>query len=450
MDHPAFFAELVEVLTLQNYNTRLVVVSTVLLGASAGLAGSFLLLRKRSLMSDTLSHACLPGIGLMFILVTLSGGNGKSLPLLLAGATISGALGVLMVTLIRNTTRIKDDAAMGIVLSVFFGLGVVMLSLIQTMGGSSAGLESFIYGKTASMVQQDLNLLIWTAGVSLLLCTAFQKEFCLICFDETFARALFWPVHFLDALMMGLVVAVTVVGMQAVGLILIIAFMIIPAASARFWTEKYRWMWMVAGLLGAFSGWMGASMSALLPRLPAGAIIVLVSGSVFVFSLLFGTARGVLKLKRRQIRMRQRVGRQHLLRAVYEIQEADDLVGNSPVSIKELSNKRSWSRQRLQQLISVALREDHIEKVEGDLLQLSESGFAEAVRYARNHRLWELYLIRFADVAAGHVDRDADRVEHVLGPELVRQLEEELDATVHGMKPPDSPHPLLGANGGTS
>ncbi|MGA0368988.1 MAG: iron chelate uptake ABC transporter family permease subunit [Kiritimatiellia bacterium] len=447
MQLSVFFADLLEVLTLRNYNTALVVKSTVLLGASAGLAGSFLLLRKRSLMSDTLSHACLPGIGLMFILLTLNGGNGKSLPFLLLGATVTGALGVLWVTLIRNTTRIKDDAAMGIVLSVFFGLGIVMLSLIQTMGGGSAGLESFIYGKTASMVLQDLHLLIWTGGISLLLCVVFQKEFCLVCFDENFARALSWPVHALDALMMALVVAVTVVGMQAVGLILIIAFMIIPAAAARFWTENYRRMWVISGVLGAFSGWLGASISALLPRMPAGAVIVLVSGFFFVLSLVFGTSRGVFKQKRRQWRMRRRVGRQHLLRAVFEIQEADALPGNSPVSMKELSHKRSWSRKRLQQLISAARREDHIEEIEGDRLQLSESGFAEAARYTRNHRLWELYLIRFADVAAGHVDRDADRVEHVLGPDLVRQLEEGLDASLHGMKLPESPHSLKNGEG---
>jgi manganese/zinc/iron transport system permease protein len=200
-------SDLWEVLLLQKYNTRLVVLCTILLGISAGLAGSFLLLRKRSLMSDTLSHACLPGIGLMFILVTLAGGNGKSLSLLLLGATITGLLGVVLVTAIRNTSRIKDDAAMGIVLSVFFGLGIVMLSLAQTLGGASAGLESFIYGKTASMVNQDLHYLLWITGGTLVLCIALQKEFSLICFDENFARSLAWPVHFLDMVMMGLVVA---------------------------------------------------------------------------------------------------------------------------------------------------------------------------------------------------------------------------------------------------
>jgi len=439
------YSDIWEVLFLQNYNTRVVVLSTVLLGISAGLAGSFLLLRKRSLMSDTLSHACLPGIGLMFIGVTLAGGNGKSLSWLLLGATLSGLMGVGLVTAIRNTSRIKDDAAMGIVLSVFFGLGIVMLSLAQTLGGAAAGLESFIYGKTASMVNQDFQYLLWITGGTLVLCMALQKEFSLICFDENFARSLAWPVHFLDVVMMGLVVAVTVVGLQAVGLILIIAFMIIPAAAARFWTEKYRRMWMLAGFIGGCSGWMGASVSALLPRMPAGAVIVLVSGVAFLFSMFFGSARGVLKIKHRQVRMKRRVGRQHLLRAVYELLESKEKGGNSPVSITELMQKRSWSEKRLHSLIAQARREDHVEPVSGNRLQLSESGFAEAARYTRNHRLWELYLIRFADVATQHVDRDADHVEHVLGSKLVRQLEEELDATVHGMQLPDSPHAFVGA-----
>jgi len=438
------WSDLWEVLLLQKYNTRLVVVCTILLGISAGLAGSFLLLRKRSLMSDTLSHACLPGIGLMFIMVTLAGGNGKSLSLLLLGATITGLLGVIMVTAIRNTSRIKDDAAMGIVLSVFFGLGIVMLSLAQTMGGAAAGLESFIYGKTASMVSQDLHYLLWITGATLILCIALQKEFSLICFDENFARSLAWPVHFLDMVMMGLVVAVTVVGLQAVGLILIIAFMIIPAASARFWTEKYRYMWMLAGMIGGVSGWFGASVSALLPRMPAGAVIVLVSGVAFLFSMFFGTARGVLKIKSRQSRMRKKIGRQHLLRAVYEVLEREENGTNSPIALDLLTNKRSWSPKEFTKLVSQAKREDHLEPVSGNRLQLSESGFAEAARYTRNHRLWELYLIRFADVATRHVDRDADHVEHVLGPELVRQLEIELDQTAHGIDLPDSPHASIG------
>jgi manganese/zinc/iron transport system permease protein len=436
------FAGIPEVLLLQNYNTRLVVISTVLLGVASGLVGSFLLLRKRSLMSDTLSHACLPGIGLMFIVVTLGGGDGKSVPLLLLGAGITGLLGVGMVTAIRNTSKIKDDAAMGIVLSVFFGLGIVFLSIAQNLGGAAAGLETYIYGKTASMVMQDYQLLLGVTVAAGLMCTLLQKEFTLMCFDEGFARSLAWPVHGLDLLLMGLVTAVTVVGMQAVGLILIIAFMIIPAAAARFWTDRYRVMWILSGVIGGVCGWLGASISALMSGLPAGAVIVLVAGVAFLFSLLFGGARGVLKLSLRRHRMRRKVGRQHLLRGIYELLEEGETFANTPVSIQQLLGKRSWSPSELKGLISRAKKEDHIELISGGRLQLSESGFGEAARYTRNHRLWELYLIRFADVAARHVDRDADRVEHVLGPELVRQLEAEMDEVE--VIPPilESPHEL--------
>ena len=229
------FADIWYVLFLRDYNTRLVVICTILLGCACGLMGGFLLLRKRSLMGDMLSHATLPGVGLAFMLAVSLGGNGKSLPILLMGAAFSGVLGCWAVLCIRNHTRIKDDAAMGIVLSVFFGAGVAVLGLIQTMpDGSAAGLESFIYGKTASMVASDFQILV-IVTISVLICSLLLfKEFRLLCFDEAFAAALGWPVKFLDVLLLALVTAVTVAGLQAVGLILIIAFLITPAAAARF------------------------------------------------------------------------------------------------------------------------------------------------------------------------------------------------------------------------
>ena len=180
-------SDLSAVLFLRDYNTRLVVASTLLLGCACGLMGSFLLLRKRSLMGDTLSHATLPGVGLAFMLASLLGGNGKSLPVLLAGATLTGLLGCFCVLLIRNQTRIKDDAAMGIVLSVFFGAGVAVLGLIQTMPeGSAAGLEAFIYGKTASMIMSDFRLLLLVTGTVLVLSVVLFKELRLLCFDEVY------------------------------------------------------------------------------------------------------------------------------------------------------------------------------------------------------------------------------------------------------------------------
>jgi len=441
-------ADVIEVLSLQNYNTRLVVLSTMVLGLASGLIGSFLLLRKRSLMGDTLSHACLPGIAVAFIVMVMLGGDGKSLPGLLLGAIITGSLGMVMVVLIRKTTRIKDDASMGLVLSVFFGMGVALLGLVQSMPeASAAGLEYFIYGKTASMVMQDFILISSIAAIVAVASILLLKEFMIICFDEQYASSQGMPTHALDLVMLGLVAAVTVVGLQAVGLILIIAFLIIPAAAARFWTNDLRRMLFLAGLIGAFSGWLGSSISALLPRLPAGAVIVLVAAAIFMISLIFGSSRGVFLRLMSSRRLRRKVGRQHLLRAVYEILETrrhpeNPDVNNANITFDELLGKRSWTPRQLKRLLARARHEDHLDHFNGRLLQLSEEGFGEATRITRNHRLWEIYLIRHADVAPAHVDRDADAVEHVLGPDMVRQLEHELTKRGHPLAVPPSPHPV--------
>ena len=437
-----------EVLSLERYNTRLVVVSTSLLGISSGLVGTFLLLRKRSLMGDALSHATLPGIGIAFAVMVSAGGSGKFLPGLLAGAALTGLLGVAIMLAIRASTRLKDDVAMGFVLSVFFGGGVAILGLIQSMPeASAAGLESFIYGKAASMVAQDFYLI---AGVTILAGLAaglLLKEFTLLCFDDGYAAAQGWPTLWLDVLMLALVTTITVIGLQSVGLILIIAFLIIPATAARFWSDRLSSVLTLSAIIGGLSGWLGASLSALLPRLPAGALIVIVAASIFVFSMFFAPARGVLPRSLRHARLRRTVGRQHLLRAAYEILETQErqpgeAVANAPFLARDLAAHRAWKPRQLRHLLRTAHREDHIENEEGGSLRLSESGFGEAARVTRNHRLWELYLIRHADIAPSHVDRDADMVEHVLGADLVAQLEKELLAGGATGSIPASPHQI--------
>ncbi len=450
-------AEVVTVLTMQNYNTRLVTLSALTLGLAAGLIGSFLLLRKRSLIGDALSHACLPGIALAFIAMVTLGGTGKYLPGLLLGASLSGAAGAAAILLIRRTTRLKDDTAMGIVLSVFFGAGVALLGIAQAMPeAAAAGLESFIYGRAASMIMQDF---VWITAVAILVIAAsllLLKEFALLCFDEDYARIQGWPVHTLDLIMLGLAAAITIVGMQAVGLILIIAFLITPAAAARFWTSSVRAMMLLAGLLGGLSGWLGASLSALMPGLPAGAIIVLMAAAIFMFSMVFGTARGLLPRFRSHRTLTRRVGRQHLLRAVYELLEAENPealanghVANIKIDCEKLLAKRSWSRSLLHRLIARALREDHIDYYNGRRLRLTESGYGEAARITRNHRLWEMYLITHADVAPQHVDRDADMVEHVLGPDLIAELERNMRQREQAAIIPPSPHVItLAPRGG--
>jgi manganese/zinc/iron transport system permease protein len=275
------------------------------------------------------------------------------------------------------------------------------------------------------------------------------KEFRLLCFDEVYASAQGWPVRWLDVLLLALVTAVTVAGLQAVGLILIIAFLITPAAAARFWTDRLDRMLLLSVVIGGASGWLGASVSALIPNLPAGALIVLVAASCFLLSMLFGTQRGLLVRFMRQLSLKRSIGRQHLLRALYEILEADGTRGEAiqirPVAFRQVRGRRTWSDQQLRRCLRLAYTEGLIDALsKQDGIILSEAGLEAAAQVTRNHRLWELYLIEYADVATSRVDRDADAVEHVLGEKLVALLEAKLVKlrSADALAVPASPHPI--------
>ncbi len=432
------------VLFLEDYNTRVVLFGVAVLGVASGLVGSFTLLRKRALLGDALSHSSLPGIAAAFMIATGMGLDAKSLPILLLGATVTGLLGVGVVLVVRRHTRLKEDAGLGIALSVFFGAGMALLGVVQQMEtGHAAGLEAFIYGKTASMNAADARLIAIASCVSIAGCLLLFKEFKLLCFDENFAGSRGMPVLLLDWMLMGLVVLVTIVGLQAVGLILMVALLVIPAASGRFWTDR---MWAVAALaavLGGIGGILGAASSALFPRLPSGAMIVLACTALFAISMIFGSKSGVLVRMLRRWDLNRRVRNQHLLRGLFELLESDESApqsdGKRSISIDQLLAIRSWSRWRLLRTIGRAQRSGYVLN-SGGAIRLSQAGYAEAARLTRQHRLWELYLITHAEVAPSRVDRDADAIEHVLEPELVDELEALLEQEPMRISVPASPH----------
>ena len=438
---------------LRDYNTRVVVLGVTLLGAAAGMVGSFTLLRKRALMGDALSHATLPGIGFAFLLANQLGWDAKSLPLLLFGATVTGLIGLGVVLVIRHSTRLKEDTALGAVLSVFFGGGVALLSVIQQMDGHAAGLESFIYGKTASMGIRDVQLIAVAALLCILVSFLLFKELKLLCFDGQFASSRGFPAIRLDIVLMGLVVTVCIVGLQAVGLILVIALLIIPAAAARFWTEKMWVMFLISGGIGAAGGMVGAGMSAVFARLPSGAMIVLVCTVFFLLSMVFGTSRGILVHWLQRTQLNRSIDRQHLLRAAFELAEPmralrskdnetvqqDGHPEQVTVSMQALLGKRSWSSWRLNRAVDRASRDCLLYR-DGDGISLTARGVIEAARLTRQHRLWEIFLIAHADFAPSQVDRQADAIEHVLEPELIRELVSLLDQ--QDIVVPASPHPV--------
>jgi manganese/zinc/iron transport system permease protein len=416
------------------------------------LVGTFLLLRKRALLSDAISHATLPGIALAFIVMSLLLGNGKNLIGLIAGAAVFSILGTASVIFIQKYTRLKDDAALGIVLSVFFGFGIALMGLATRMEtGNAAGLSSFIYGKTASMLFFDAMLIALTALGTIIFCILFFKEFALICFDEEYGATQGWPVTRLDFLMMGLVVVVTVIGLQGVGLILVVALLIIPAAAARFWTFRLRYMLWLSGVFGALSGMLGSGFSALMANLPAGAVIVLTASIIFLFSMTFGSARGIMRLVIERVKLRKRILRENLLRDLYEWYESGHGVSsegaftsNSAIQgprVSDLAARRSWSLRQLQRTIGSLKASKALVVDTNDRLAFTDQGMQAAKDIIRKHRLWEAYLISYADVATGMVDLSADRIEHVLDEKIILELER-LFPNVHPKELPKSPHTL--------
>jgi manganese/zinc/iron transport system permease protein len=399
--------------------------------------------------------------------VWLGRGGEKSLPVLLIGATVTGVLGAGVVLLLRGLTRLKEDAALGIVLSVFFGAGVCLLGWVQKMDqGHAAGLESFIYGKTASMVASDAKLIVIAGAGCVVLSVLFFKELRMICFDTGFARSQGWPVLLIDTLLMAMTILVVVIGLQAVGLILVIALLIVPPAAARFWTDRLGSMLVIAAAMGLASGCAGALLSAKYANLPSGAVIVLVAIAVFVFSMLFAPNRGVLFGLYRNGRLSRKIARQQFLRTLFELSEeatrdakASDLSGqpgnaqainaspkpSAKIPVGTMLARRSWSRSELAKLVRQGISDGTLAVTSDGSVQLSQTGLVEAARLTRNHRLWEIYLITHADIAPSHVDRDAHGVEHVLGEAMVAKLEALLPLA-QNQQVPASPHEISGTN----
>ncbi|NOU96795.1 iron chelate uptake ABC transporter family permease subunit [Paenibacillus sp. LMG 31456] len=271
-------------------NTQWILLGSVLLGLSSGVLGSFAYLRKQSLMGDALAHAALPGICIAFMLT-----GSKSIFFFLIGAAVAGLIATFGVGFVTRNSRIKQDSALGIVLSVFFGLGIVLLTQIQhSDSGNQSGLDKFLFGQAASMVQSDVIVMAIVALVLVLACTLLFKEFKLLSFDSGFAKGLGYPVAFLDQLLMFLIVIAVVVGIQAVGVVLMSALLITPAVSARYWTERLGVMVVLAGFFGAVSGFAGTLISTTANNLPTGPLSVLAATSLFLISVVFAPRRGVL------------------------------------------------------------------------------------------------------------------------------------------------------------
>ncbi|MHA6263034.1 metal ABC transporter permease [Arenibacterium sp. CAU 1754] len=382
------------------YNATLVAVGASLLGISAGATGTFLFLRKRALVSDAISHATLPGVGLAFIVMVALGGDGRSLIGLLAGSALSAWAGLLCLNWLTRRTRLAEDAAIGAVLSVFFGFGIVLLTVIQTMGsGRQAGLEGFLLGSTAGMLWSDAMVIAVGGALTLALIVLLRRPMTLVAFDREYAAAQGMPVDRIDLAMMGLVMAVTVVGLKIVGLILIVALLIIPPVAARFWSEQSDRVVLLAGAMGGVSGYVGAAISASAPNLPTGPIIVLVSFALFVVSLLLAPNRGVLAAVLRHNRFQRRV---HLRQGLLALAQGQPIY---------------------EKLTLRLLRQAGLARADG---VSTDAGRARAAKALRDERRWAIVRADQTQEAAAAMYDGLRDIETVLTPDQIAEIDRQI------------------------
>ena len=390
-----------EALTFQlGYNASLVGLGATLLGIAAGGTGTFLFLRKRALVSDAISHATLPGVALAFIAMTLAGIDPRNLGLLLAGSAVSAGLGLLALQWLSSRTRLSEDAAIGAVLSVFFGFGVVLLTVIQSMNTSGqAGLEDLLLGSTAGMLFSDAVLIAAGGALALALVLLFRRPMIHASFDPGFARASGINVERTDLVVMGLVMAVTVIGLKVVGLILIVALLIIPPVAARFWTERADRVSLIAGGIGGVSGWVGAALSASAPNLPTGPIIVLTAFALFCASLLFAPSRGIVAAGIRHRRFQRGV---HIRQGLLSLAQGHPIY--EPLTIRLLTA-------------------DGLARADG---VATETGRARAARALRDETRWQVARrIPEFELAAARYD-GLTQIEDVLTPDQIALIDAEI------------------------
>ena len=399
------------------YTVRVVALGGAVLGAVSGALGCFAVLRQESLMGDALSHAALPGIAIAFLLA------GRELSALLLGAAVASWLALRFISAIRRTTRIKPDAAMGIVLAAFFAAGIALLAYIQSIpDASQAGLDRFIFGQAAALIESDVRLVSGVGAVAVLVVALFWKEFKLVAFDPEFARANGFRVGFINTVLSTLIVAAIVLGLQLAGVILMVGMLIAPAIAARQWTHRLEQMILLAAVFGGFAGGVGAVISALDSDMPTGPMIIVVAFGLVMVSMAFAPERGLVFQHWRQRASSRRFAKQNALRDLYRYATAHgDARGSVPAEFMRgiASPSTLGALRQLQQ-------EGHLDEQAGGWC-LTASGVALAEQDARNRQLWDAYRLFAQELRLPTVPENRQQdIRAVLSEASVERLEQRL------------------------
>ncbi len=414
---------------------RQILLGCLFMGINFGVLGSFVVVRRMALVGDTLSHAVLPGVAFGF-LFTMS----KEPWAILLGATLAGLLGTALVSWIKQSTKLKQDAALGMVLATFFALGVCVIKLIEGIPSvNKSGLDHFFYGQAAALGASDLWMMGGTAVLACVLVGVFYRPLLAASFDRVYTQSIGLPERFLYHLLMFLLALATVVALQAVGALMVSAMLITPAATAYLLTKRMHHMLLVAtGLaigscvLGAFFSFVGEGM--VKHALPTGPSMALCAGGFFALAFFFSPDHGFLIRGYRRLSQTRQITIENTLKAVYRAMESDRF-SNEGISVRRLATEARETMEATQKRLRMLVRDGLASLARaGDVVYLTPDGLQHASRVVRNHRLWELYLTNEADYDADHVHADAEKVEHILNEEQVMQLERYLDY------PEEDPH----------
>lgn len=340
-------------------------------GLLSGVLGVFTLLRKQSLLGDTISHAALPGIAISFLILQI-----KHPVSLILGAMAAGWFGTLFIMWVIKNSRVKEDAVMAVVLAGFFGFGLTLLSFIQRLPtANQAGLTKFLFGNAATMLLDDVIVMAVFAVISLIILALFWKEFKLATFDPDFITSIGFPVRLLDILLLSIVVVAITIGLQSVGVVLMSALLVAPAAAARQWTDKLGLMTVLAALFGMISSIGGAIMSSMVEKLPTGPTTVLIITAIVILSLFFAPNRGIMWKWLRRYRNRGELALARMLeQMLFMSQHHEDR--KYPHEIKML---QALFHERIDGYIKTMSKRELVNVSEdGTMICLTDKGFKEA------------------------------------------------------------------------
>ena len=355
-------------MVFSDYTLRTITLGTAILGAVCGMLGSFAVLRKQSLLGDAISHAALPGIAIAFLITGAKDSN-----VLLIGALVSGMIGTFWIRGIVSKTHLKSDTALGLILSLFFGFGMLLLTYIQKQpNANQAGLDKYLFGQAATLLESDVWMMAIATSACLVVLLLFWKEFKILLFDADYTKTLGFNTRFIDILITSFIVLAIVLGLQTVGVVLMSAMLLAPAAAARQWTNSLGVMVFLAAIFGAFAGVFGTAISASQNNLSTGPVIVLVAGVFVVFSFIFSPNRGLLFKQIRISKNRRDLKLYKTLAFMHNIAE-DHEDTSHPHTIKILNNFQGFTKKSLQKLVEL----DFV-ILQGNMWSLTEKGFKKA------------------------------------------------------------------------